>query len=350
MVDRISTAGLLLNDLTLLQRNQSTLDQLQYRVGTGKKFQKLKLYGNDAPRIVDLKNEIETREAYIRSINLTEGITRSYDAVLDRLADVAGQIIDSSDPLDPEDPSFLTDATVVANNLMLEIESNLNVRIGDRFIFAGTNYGSAPVTDLRNLALYNETDIGTPNANEAANNLPEFTVDAGGAATDQSYHTSWAGSPTVDADAWRQTQLTINDRQAVTYGITATDPAFQQLIDAVVRLKSAAATPGPADSNGNGETRDEREALLGEARTAAEAARVAIRQLQSENGAIINQFERTRTEHENFISISETSLDEIEGADTAEAAVQISTLQTQIQASFSTISRRAQLSLVNFLN
>lgn len=349
MVDRVSTSGRLLNDLMVMQNSQQSLELLQYRVSTGKKFQQLKLYGNDAPRIVDLRNEISTRQAYMRSMDLTEGITGSYDAVLDRLAEAASEILDISSPIDAEDPAFLTDTTVLAENLMLEIESNLNVRIGDRYIFAGTNYGTAPVNDLRDLALYNETDIGTANTSETADTIPEFTVDAGGAATVQSYHSSWAGSPTTDEAAWRKTTLTIDDRQTVSYGITATDPAFQKLIDAVVRLKSAVADPGPADANGDGETVDERKSMLGQARSAAEEARIALRQLQSENGAIINQFDKMRTEHENFIAISQGSLEDIEGANKEEAAVQISTLQAQLQASYTTIARRAQLSLVNFL-
>jgi flagellin-like hook-associated protein FlgL len=343
MVDRISNAGSLLKDLGLLQSNRTALDQLQLRLATGKKHEQLKLYGNDAPRIVDLRNQIDSRQAYIRSINLTEGITLSYDAVLDRLAEVASEVVNSATPLAPDDPNFLTDTTVVAENLMLEIEANLNLRIGDRFIFAGTNFTTSPVNDLRNLALYNATDIGVANANETANTVPEFQVDSGGAGTDQSYHTSFTTSPTVDADAWRETALTVNDRQSLSYGITATNPAFQDLIEAVVRMKSA------VDPN-NGFTRAERNSMLGEARSAAEEAQVSLRQMQSTNGAIINQFERTKAQHENFIAISQNALEGIEGVDTAETAVQISALQTQIQASFTTIARRSQLSLVNFLS
>ncbi|MEQ8601980.1 MAG: flagellin [Marivibrio sp.] len=344
MVDRISTSGALLNSLTLLQRNTVNLDQLQFRVATGRKFAELKLYGNDAPRIVDLKAEISSRQAYIRSITLAEGITRSYDAVLDRLADVAGEIIDASEPISPDDPSFLTDTTVVANNLMLEIEANLNVRIGDRFIFAGTRFDTAPVQDIRDLALYNEDDFPiVANTIETANEIPEFTVQRTNGPITQSYHTSFAGADTIDAEAWRKTTLTISDQQRLEYGITATDSAFQNLVEAAMRLKSA------TDRNAN-LTVDQRETLLGNARSAAEQARVELRQLQSTNGAVINQFDRMVTQHENFISISQSALDEIEGADTAQAAVEISALQTQIQASFTTIARRAQLSLVSFLN
>jgi flagellar hook-associated protein 3 FlgL len=347
MVDRISTSGALLNDLTLLQRNTVTLNQLQYRVGTGRKFAELKLYGNDAPRIVDLRAEIASREAYTRSITLAEGITRSYDAVLDRLAEAAGEIIDASEPISPEDPSYLTDTTVVANNLMLEIEANLNVRIGDRYIFAGTRFDTAPVNDLRNLALYTANDLApnpvTANAVETANTVPQMVVDQAGANTTQSYHSSFTGANTVDTEAWRTTTLTISDQQRLDYGITATHSAFQNLVEAVVRLKSA------TDRNAT-LTVDQRETLLGNARSAAEQARVELRQLQSSNGAVINKFNTMTAQHETFIAISQSSLDEVEGADKAQAAVEISALQTQIQASFTTIARRAQLSLVSFLN
>ena len=291
---------------------------------------------------MDLKKEIEARESYVRSIDLTEGIATSYDNVLGRLTEVADEVLKAAETQDPSDANYRTDTEVIADNLLLEIEANLNLRIGDRFVFAGTRFDEPPVIDMRNLALYDATDIGVANANESDPQIPEFTVQSGGASITQSYHAQFSGAGTNDAASYNQTSVTVNDNQRIDYGITATDPAFQRLIDSVMRMKSAVAQTGLST--------DERASLLGEARSQAEQARTDLRQLQSRNGTILNQFERTKELHENFANISQTTLDEIEGADTAEAAVQISTLQSQLQASFTTIARRAQLTLTSFLN
>lgn len=342
MVDRVSNVGSLLQDLAQIQQNKTRMQELQYRLSTGKKFQELKDYGTDATRLVDLKTEIDSRDSYTRSIELTESITKSYDNVLERLVETASEVVKSTQPQDPTDSEYRANTEVIADNLLLEIEANLNIRIGDRYIFAGTNYGTPPVEDMRNLALYDASDIGTPNAVETSPNVPEFTVQSGGANITQSYHASFTGAGSTDANAHTETEVTISDNQRAKYGITATDPAFQKLIDSVMRMKSAAAQGGL--------TRDERESLLGEARSAAEDARVELRQLQSRNGTVIDQMNRTKDLHASFSNISENTLGELENASTEEAAVQLSTLQSQIQSSFSIIARRSQLSLTNFLS
>ena len=72
MVARVSTAGSLIQNLFALKNNQSTFDLLSFRVATGKKFQELRDYGNDGTRIVDLKQEIASRDAYIRSTEIID--------------------------------------------------------------------------------------------------------------------------------------------------------------------------------------------------------------------------------------------------------------------------------------
>ena len=98
-----------------------------------------------------------------------------------------------------------------------------------------------------------------------------------------------------------------------------------------------------------GLTEAQREQFLGEASTAAQTARDQLRQLQSRNGLALNRMLDQKENHANFINISQIALDEITLADDATAAAEISTLSAQIQASFSTIARRRELSLVNFL-
>lgn len=344
MVTRVSVTGILNQNLTILNQNRSRLNQLNYSLSTGQNFQELKFYGKDSTRIVDLRKDIEAREAYIRTIDITESTALSYDAILERMVQVASDAMNAAEPLSSQDDTFENTTTSLANNFMLEVEANLNIKLGDRFIFAGTNFSDAPVRDLRTLSLYTVNDLGSApapaNVIETGGVIPQHTIDQGGANTVESYHTSFTGANTVNSNAYERMKVTINDSQPVTYTLTATEEAFQNIVEGLLRLKSAAQA---------GLTEPEREEFLGEARNALDNARIQLRQLQASNGTVINELSRTKEIHKGFITISTNALTDLTVADEAEVAVRISALQTQLEASYTTIARQSQLSLVNFL-
>jgi flagellar hook-associated protein 3 FlgL len=344
MVARASTVGILSQNLSLINTNRATLDRLNTSLATGERFEALKFYKTDASRIVDFRKDIEARQSYLRSIDITETTVASYDAILEQLVNVASDALAAADPLSTASTNFATDTTVLANNFMLEAEANLNIKLGDRFVFAGSNFTTAPVVDLRTLSLYTTNDLtsnGAPdNVIETGDQIPEHVIDQGGANTIESYHTSFAGTGTLSSEAYDDIRVTINDGQPITYNISATESAFQNLVEGLLRLKSAAQT---------GLTEDERDEFLGDARNALDTARVELRQLQSRNGTVLNELQRTREIHQGFIAISTTAVEDLTVTDTAEVAVQISALQNQLQASFTTIATQSQLSLVNFL-
>lgn len=339
MVSRVSTQGALAAELQLIQRQNRLFDRLNFQVATGKKFQALKDFGNQASQVINLEREIQSRQGYVRSIDLAEHNIRSYDATLTRLIDVTNQILKVAEPLSTRDENFAQITEVTAVNLMVETQTNLNIEIGDRMLYAGTRFGEEPVVDLRGLQLYNASDLGAPNPIETANDIPTFVVDSGGAAVAQSYHSQ--GPNTTDSQSYTNVALTIADNTKLTYGITATEPAFQNLVESLVRLRSSA-QDGLSDA--------EREQFLTEAANAAITARNQLRQLQSSNGLNLSRLTDQKEQHRDFINISQIALDNITLADDATAAAEISALSAQIQASFATISTRRQLSLVNFLN
>lgn len=340
MVQRISTNGSLFFAQNLIGRSGQKFQELQYQVSTGRKYSTLKEYGTSASRILDLSNEVESREAYKKSIDLTELTGRAYDASLERMVEIMDDLVASTTPVSPIDPDWSRDNAVIADNLLLDFQVNLNLDIGGKFIYSGANFNSIPVNDLRSLLTYTPNDIGVPNVIETGDQIPEHVVDSGGANTVESYLTFHNGSPTLDPKANQVGSVTIADGQRIDYGINATDPAFQTAVEALIRFKSAT-QPGI--------TTAERSAFLQEAAVLADNARNDIRHLQSENGIVLNELNNTKQLHTNFINISNNALTDITVADTAEAATKISTLQTIIQASYTTISRKAQLSLVNYL-
>lgn len=352
-IDRISTSGLLTQTLADVQRNQSRFVELQFQVATGFRFQALADYGNDITRIVDLRSQVSSREGYLRSIDIASTTASAYNELLDRFADIATDLIKASDPTVVADPNWASDTLVVVENLMLELQNGLNTRIGDRYIFAGARFESEPVRDLRNLENYTVNDIGRANAAEAANDVPLILYNdaaappaAANPQNQQSYMNvgpapgSAVAAVPADQFIWTRSQLTIDTTQVLTFGITATDSTFQGLVDGLLRLRSATQA---------GLTTEQRTSFVNEAEVLAENALNGVRQLQSTNGVVLNEFNNTAERHRSFINILEGSLVDLTQVDPAEAATQLSALSNQIQASYAAIARRDELSLVNFL-
>ena len=342
MTISVSTIGNLILNQSTLKSNQDKFNTLQYRLATGNKFLDLKDYGTDSGRIVDLRLEISSRASYTRAIDLAELTTKAYEGALEAMSNTMQELLNAADPLSTQGTNWAADNQVIANNLLLEMQTNLNLEIGGRFIFAGTNYTSEPVVEMRNLSVYTTNDLPPTAANtiETANTVPEHLIDSGGANTTESYHTSFGGAGTINENAWTELTVTVADNQTVDYGISATESAFQNAVEALLRFKSATQA---------GLTEAQRVSFLTTARAAADTARTQIRQLQSQNGVAQNQFQNAKELHVSFSNVSQIALDELTVTDTAQAATEMSALQSLMQASFATISRQASLSLVNFL-
>lgn len=353
-LSRVSTSGTLSQTLMQVRIGQSTYQDVQYQVSTGFRYRELKDHGDDAKRVVDLTQSISAREAYNRAIDIVSLTTESYDVLLERFADLAKDLIKATDPTRTEDATWNADTLVVVENMMLELQNGLNTKVGDRYIFAGANYSVEPVRDIRNLELYGVNDLGRTDTIETANNIPIIQYNdaaplpaAAAPANQQSYMNagpapgSAVAAVAPDQFLWEQYSATIDDGQILNYGITATEEGFQELVDGLLRLKSATQA---------GLTVQQRVDFVNEAAVLAENALTEIRQLQSTNGVNMSEFLDTQARHDSFINISATSLAELTQIDTEEAAVMLSALSTQIQASYAAIARRENLSLINFLS
>ena len=345
MTSRVSTAGTLFQTLRYIRLGHLKMAQLTYSLNNQKKFRQLKFYGGDIRRIIDLNKVIEARRSYIQSIGIIKSTVDSYDAALTEMIETASQALKAMEPSSSHHGRFEKSTTVLANNFMAMFEENLNMKIGDRYIFAGKNFSTAPVTDLRVLTLYNSTDLASngaaANVIETGDAVPEHTVDTGGTAKVESYHTSFAGAGTLDAKAHEVLKVTINDDQQPTeYTIPATEAAFQNMAEGLLRLKSAAQA---------GLNKDERKEFLDEARNVLETARAQLRGLLAGNAAVLARMKNTIETHESVIAISQDVLGDLTGTQDEAVAAQISTLDTQLRASYTAFAKQNQLSLADFL-
>lgn len=421
MVNRVSTTGVNLAALLSMQASKEQSDILTNQLTTGFKYQRFQDYGTDARHIISFQNTINQREAYIHSITMVQPITDAYDKVFSHLDSVATNIMKSADPLSIKRDDFPGATNALAESWMVDIQSSLNTEIGGRFIFSGTNYTSESVKELRDMStysMYNSSKIsemidegllktenyvtpeldadgnlqydtggnlllnppdqlGITDTIETSDSLPQYVslqplLDSSGNlqfdSSDniilqyvyQSYHEQYTGQDSTNSRAWEQMKVTIDDRQTYAYGQTATDTAFQKLINAALMLRSAAQTQVTSSSYPPGATPSDEDIaeanwnrqrdLLRQAYNLAEEARTEIRNLQTENGGVMARLKDMSDVHTRFVALSQTSEDKLNKADENEAAITQSALNQMMQASYTSIAKRFQMSLVNFLN
>lgn len=140
-----------------------------------------------------------------------------------------------------------------------------------------------------------------------------------------------------NAQAWVKADVSVDDDQKVTYGVTSTDPAFQKLIKALQMARIAVDNPGQYDR------------LMSDARTQISDARDAIRTLESRVVLSESSLNAARDTHQQRLTDLTGEVASIEGVDKTEVSAQLQQAMTSLQASYTVAGRTAQLSLVNFI-
>ena len=169
--------------------------------------------------------------------------------------------------------------------------------------------------------------------------VPSYTAtDETGATGEFTYmYNTVAGQK--DPLLWQQQSVGLRDGESQEYGVTATDPAFQKLIRALLIMKSSTETRNVGQEV----------VMLNAAKDIVAEATTEVRQLLAANATVVNSIETTRSAHVSFNTLAKNKLGAITDIDPAEAAAELTSLQSMVNASYSLIAKRAKLSLANFL-
>jgi flagellar hook-associated protein 3 FlgL len=190
---------------------------------------------------------------------------------------------------------------IVASTLG-QIKGELNTNVAGRYIFAGSK------TDL-----------------PAVGNITSST------------NLNSEGKPTAyyyDGDSVNFTAR-ITTTLEISYGTTADDPAFQQLIGAVHLAKRG-------NETSNNEDYEKALVMINDAISGLIA-------LKTDAANDVSTIERVNTGHEDYRLLVEDAIGQVMDTDIPGATILLSVNQTVLQASFMAFSRISQLSLMNYL-
>ncbi|MBP2308767.1 hypothetical protein GBZ48_09185 [Azospirillum melinis] len=140
-----------------------------------------------------------------------------------------------------------------------------------------------------------------------------------------------------NADAYRKSQVTIDDNLNLTYGVSADDQAFQTLVKAMQLVRTAAANPGKWTEYST------------QAREMLTQASDQIRSVHAKVASDAATLETNKDAHTDSVATLTDRLAKIEGIDQTEVAARLSSAMNVQQATYTVAGQTQKLSLLNYL-
>ncbi len=300
MINRIGTRT---GFESLMGLNQQTLQRtynLQIQISSGLKSQNYSGISDVSGRLVNFEGANARLNQYLDDITVTRNRLSLAETQVDSIRDMANQFRnDLLNALNAENDQFQPTAEI-AKQFMDQMESLLNVKDGDQYIFSGSRSDVAPV-NLK--AFSTPIDVNTSNT--------EY----------------YQGD---DYEAFSR----VGEGRTVTYGTTANDPTFEKLIRAMRNVFN--------NPNDNGKLRDSL-ALV------EEVAQKDIPAMISGIGVKVAQMDRIQDIHEQNILILTNTISEMKDTNIIDASAKVSQENNILQASFLALSKISSISLANYL-
>lgn len=204
-----------------------------------------------------------------------------------------------------------------------QIFSALNVRHGERYLFAGDATSTPPF----------------PSASALLDDIRQIAI----AATDAAdFNTALTAYFTDPAGGFQQTLYGGTSTASDPDGVTGVDPA-------IIEILTGLSTLALAGRDENTALIEQNPTILDGAATSLFSGQTAIINLQADRGVVQQRIERDQESLETEETILVRTLNDLTARDQFEAATELQELQANLEAAFLLTSRLANLSIINFL-
>lgn len=289
--------------VSLLMQTQRESSEAELQIASGRKSQDYKGIARDSQRLVELETTQMRSNQYVANNQLIEDRLQLMEGnvgqIFDILSDFKSLLINALN----EGNAIELGLQNHANEMMTQVATLLNVDLDGRHLFAGTMTDTPPV-DLTGLPV---TYV-----------IPTTDGDASG---------YYQGDAT-------QLQIRADDNLDLTYGITADALGFEQIIRAMdVVIKGA-----PTDTT-----------MLNHALDVTNTAAHSIADIRTQIGNTRSSLAEIDKTHQDFILFASETIGDLENTDVTLAITKLNETQVTLEASYMTLSRLGQMSLLQFL-
>jgi len=310
----MTTIGTLAQQNTMIQsllQLRGQANDLQQQVATGLKSSNYAGLGQSAGRVTSLQSSVAHSQAFLDTISTVQQRIQEQSTALTTIENIA-QSFREALPNGAYNSSPNT-IQAQAKSLLQELNDFINTQDGSGYLFSGSRTATQP---------FNAADLPVPGSLATSVSSP---VPAG----------YYAGNDVA-------AQARVDDNVTLTYGITADNPAIENIVRVANYLANLPA--GSPNSNNPADV-----TAMEQAATLMDQGIQGLQQLQGSMALQTSELNQIQQNHQNFINLAQSNIQNLESVDPATAITQLNQVETNLQASYSTISSLQQLSLVNYL-
>lgn len=299
---RVSTFGISEQMINAALRTQSTMANQQIQEASGLVSSDFGGLGSSTQQVLNLQVSVTRAQSYIDAATQTNSKVQVMYSAVNSIADLVTQfrtLLTSASDVASTDAASITSS---AQGMLEQMTSLLNTQYNGSYVFAGSDITSAPV------------DIS--GTTYAAATSPS--------SADTSYYQGNSDLASVR----------VSDSQTVSYGVTADNTAFEQ----VMRAMNLVANNSPLSTDTLNEALDlavDSVDKLGVVQTRISNASASIEKASS-----------YQTEYQSYAQTLGTDLTSV---DVAAVTAQLSTYQAQLTASYAAIAKVQSLNLATYL-
>ncbi|MGJ4995832.1 flagellin [Bradyrhizobium sp. HKCCYLS3077] len=282
-------------------RTQATMATLQVQEASGLKSEYLADYGADTQHVVNLQVSVTRAQSYIDAATLADSKVQVMYSAVGQVSDVVTQLRSALSAATSGSSTGTSSAISTAQQLLQQMTGILNTQYDGQYLFGGARTSTTAV--------------------------------------DTSAFASGTGSLTTADTSYYQgdselASVRVSDRQSVSYGVTADDPAFEKVMRV---LKYVANSANLSDSD------------ISAALTLADQAVDEVATVQAKLSDAASRIESGKSQQTDYKSYAESLATDLTSVDVAAVTAQLSTYQAQLTASYTAISKIQSLNLASYL-
>ena len=344
----VSTQTLMGASRASVMQAQASLSDAQQELSTGK--------------LADVGLSLGTRSATVLSLNLeasrlqtlTDGNTtattrlQATTSAIGTLQSTATTFLSALSTANPSSPALSSLLTTAQNNLGA-LTSVLNTTVAGQYIFGGINVTEPPMTaysaspasankqavDASFQATFGFSQTSASATSVTADQMQSY-LDTSFAAlfADPAYGASWSAASSTAVSSQ------ISTSQAADTSVTANEGPFRQIAQAYTMIQEFAGTNMNTAAS---------QVVMNTAMTLVSKAIDGMTRVNAGVGVVQSTISDANDRMATQIGLLSGQSSTLQSSDSYALTTQISTLQTQIQASYEVTAKLQQLSLVNYL-
>lgn len=301
MTMRIATFASSDQMITSALRTQATMANLQVQEASGLKTEYLAGYGADTQHVVNLQVSVTRAQSYIDAATLADSKVQVMYSAVGQVSDIVSQLRTALSAASSGSSTATTSAISTAQQLLQQMSGVLNTQYDGQYLFGGGRTATAAV-----------------DTSSFASGTGSLTT------TDTSYYQG-------DSEL---ASVRVSDGQSVTYGVTADNSAFEEVMRVLKFVANSSSLSGTD---------------ITAALKVADQAVDDVATVQAKLSDAASRIESAKSQQTDYKSYAESLATDLTSVDVAAVTAQLSTYQAQLTASYSAISKIQSLNLASYL-